>query len=94
VNTQVTEGACAFAWRNYLLLHTGVSENDDRRAALARYVTSVVEAGDDCDFDALQVAAVAYLKKLDQLLEEQDARLAADEVLARHFDKNTRAERS
>jgi hypothetical protein len=85
VNTQVAEGACAFAWRNYLLLHTGVSENDDRRAALARYVTSVVEAG-DCDFDVLQVAAVAYLKKLD-LCEEQDARLAANELLARHFGK-------
>ena len=92
MNTQVAEGACAFAWRNYLLLHTGVSENDDRRAALSRYVTSVVEAG-DCDFDVLQVAAVVYLKKLDELLEDQDARLAADELLARHFGKNTRAER-
>ncbi len=93
MNTQVAEGACAFAWRNYLLLHAGVSENDDRRAAMSRYVTSVVEAG-DYDFEVLQVAAVAYLKKLDELLEEQDARLAADEVLARRFGKNTRAERS
>ena len=66
--------------------------NDDRRAALSRYVTSD-EAG-DCDFDALQVAAVVYLKKLDELLEERDARLATDEFLARCFDKNTRAERS
>jgi len=93
VNTQVVEGACAFAWRNYLLLHTGVGENDDRRAALSRYVTSVDKA-DDCDFDTLQVAAVVYLKKLDELLEERDARLAADEVLARCFGKNSRAERS
>jgi hypothetical protein len=92
VNTQV-EGACAFAWRNYLLLHTGVSENDDRRAALSRYVTSVGEA-DDCDFDVLQVAGVVYLKKLDEMFEERDARLATDEVLARWFGKNTRPERS
>jgi hypothetical protein len=93
VNTQVVEGACAFAWRNYLLLHTGVSENDDRRAALSSYVTSVGEAG-DCGFDVLQVAAVVYLQKLDELLEERDARLAADEVLATRFGKNIRDERN
>ena|SRR5215469_5068611 len=91
VRTQVVEGACAVAWRNYLLLHTGVSENDDRRAALSRYVTSVGEA-DDCDFHCLQVAGVVYLKKLDEMLEEQDARLAADEFLASW--QYTRAERS
>ena len=93
MNTKAVEGACAFAWRNYLLLHTGVSENDDRRAALFRYVTAIDEAGDS-DFDVLQVAAVLYLKKLDESLEEQDARLAADEVLARCFGKSTRAERT
>lgn len=86
VSSQVVEGACAFAWRNYLLRHTGVSENDDRRAALYRYVTSICETR-DYDFDVLQVAAVEYLKKLDELLEEQDARLAADQVLAAR-DKN------
>ena len=69
MNAQVVEGACAFAWRNYLLLHAEVSENDDRRAALSSYVTSIGEAG-DCDYDVLQVAAVAYLKKLDELLQE------------------------
>lgn len=93
MTNQVAEGACALAWRNYLLLHASVSENDERRAAMSRYVTSVVEAG-DCDFDVLQIAAVAYLKKLDELLDEQDARLAADEVLARRLGKNTRAESS
>ena len=92
MNTQVVEGACAFAWRNYLLLQSGVSENDVRRAALSSYVSSVDEAV-DCDFDVLQVAAVMYLKKLDELLEERDAGLAADEALARYFGKNTRAER-
>ena len=28
------EGACAFAWRNYLLRHSSVSEDDNRRSAL------------------------------------------------------------
>ena len=28
MTSQATEGACAFAWRNYLLLHSGISEND------------------------------------------------------------------
>jgi len=76
VSSQVVEGACAFARRNYLLRHTGVSENDDRRAALHRHVSSICETR-GYDFDTLQVAAVEYLKKLDELLEEQDARLAA-----------------
>ena len=31
MTSQAIEGACAFAWRNYLLLHSGISENDDRR---------------------------------------------------------------
>ena len=36
------EGACAFAWRNYLLRHSSVSEDDNRRSALHRYVTIFV----------------------------------------------------
>ncbi len=79
--SQATEGACAFAWRNYLLLHSGVSENDSRRSALYRYVTNLCDTGED-DFDRLQIAAVAYLKKLDELHDDRCARLAADQVLA------------
>ena len=41
MTSKATEGACAFAWRNYLLLHSGVSENDTRRSALYRYVTNL-----------------------------------------------------
>ncbi len=37
MTSQATEGACAFAWRNYLLLHSGISENDSTRSALYRY---------------------------------------------------------
>jgi len=32
MTSQAIEGACAFAWRNYLLLHSGVSEDDNRRS--------------------------------------------------------------
>jgi hypothetical protein len=64
-----------------LLLHSGISENDSRRFALYRYVTNLRDAG-EYDFDLLQIAAVAYLKKLDELHDDQRARLAADQTLA------------
>ena len=78
--SQAIEGACAFAWRNYLLLHSGISENDSRRSALYRYVTNLRDTGED-DFGLLQVAAVTYLKKLDELHDDRGARLAADRAL-------------
>ncbi|MCK1543474.1 hypothetical protein IVA98_08760 [Bradyrhizobium sp. 160] len=81
MTSQTIEGACAFAWRNYLLFHSGISENDNRRSALYRYVANVRDTGRD-DFDLLQIAAVAYLKKLDELHDDRCARLAADQVLA------------
>ena len=77
-----------FAWRNYLLVRKGVNENDDRRTALDRYVNGLHDAGER-RFDILQVAAVIYLKKLDELGEDRQARLAADETLAGNF--NSRA---
>ncbi|MCK1755941.1 hypothetical protein IVA78_12170 [Bradyrhizobium sp. 137] len=81
MTSQTIEGACAFAWRNYLLFHSGISENGNRRSALYRYVANVRDSGQD-DFDLLQIAAVAYLKKLDELHDDRRARLAADQVLA------------
>ena len=81
MTSQAAEGACAFAWRNYLLLHKGVRENDDTRSALHRYVTNLRDAG-EYDFDLLQTAAVAYLRKLDELHDDRGARLAADQALA------------
>ena len=79
--TQAIDGACAFAWRNYLLIHNDISENDDRRSDLFRYVTNLRNFG-EYDFELLQVAAVAYLKKLDELQDDRRAQLAADQVLA------------
>jgi hypothetical protein len=86
MTSQATEGACAFAWRNYLLLHSGISENDNRRSALYRYVTDLRDTG-EYHFDLLQIAAVAYfLDKLDELHDDRGARLAADQVLAECLD--------
>ena len=81
MTSKAIEGACAFAWRNYLLLHSGISENDNRRSALYRYVTNLCDAGEH-DFDLLQIAAVAYLSGLDELHDDRAARLAADQALA------------
>ena len=81
MTSRAVEGACAFAWRNYLLIHSGVSENDSRRSDLHRYVADLADAG-EYDFDLLQTAAVAYLKKLDELHDERSARAAADRALA------------
>jgi hypothetical protein len=80
MTSQAIEGACAFAWRNHLLLHNSLSENDDRRSALYRYLVNLCDAG-DYDFDLLQIAAVTYLKKLDELHDDRGTRLAADQAL-------------
>jgi hypothetical protein len=37
------EGACAFAWRNYLLHHSGISENDRRRRAADQALAKCLE---------------------------------------------------
>ncbi len=88
MTSQATEGACAFAWRNYLLLHSGVSENDSRRSTLYRYVANLRGTA-EYDFDLLQIAAVAYLKKLDELHDEPGARLAADQALAKCLESRS-----
>jgi hypothetical protein len=75
MTSQAIEGACAFAWRNYLLLHTDIRENDNRRSALYRYIANLRDTG-EYDFDLLQIAAVAYLKKLENCMttEVRDSR--------------------
>jgi len=81
MTSQATEGACAFAWRNYLLRHSSINENDSRRSALHSYVNNLRDTG-EYDFDLLQIAAVVYLKKLDELHDDRGARIAADQALA------------
>lgn len=88
MGSHAREGACAFAWRNYLLVHSGISENDDRRSALHRYISNLRDTGED-NFDLLQIAAVAYLKKLDELHDDRCARLAADQILAERLEERS-----
>jgi hypothetical protein len=84
MNSQV-EGACAFAWRNYLLLHNDVSEDDNRRSDVHRCVTNLFNAsGGEYTFCLLQIAAVAYLKTLDESHDAQEARRAANQALAEY----------
>jgi hypothetical protein len=64
-----------------LLIHSDLSENDSRRSALYRYVTNLSDTG-EYGFDLLQMAAVVYLKKLDELHDARSASLAADQALA------------
>ncbi len=59
--------------------------NDNRRSALSRYVTNLRDTG-RYDFDLLQIAAVAYLKGLDELHDDRRARLAADQALAERLE--------
>ena len=84
----IIDGACAFAWRNYLLIHSGIGEDDSRRSALDRYVTDLRNDG-EYDFGLLQIAAVAYLKKLDELHDDRGARLAADQTLAECLESHS-----
>jgi hypothetical protein len=65
-----------------LLIHKGVNENDARRTALHCYLAGLCEH----DFGHLQLAAVVSLRKLDELGDDQDARLAPDEVLVRFLE--------
>ncbi len=81
MTSHAVESACAFAWRDYLLRHNGIGENDNRRSALHRYIANLRDAG-GYDFDRLQVAAITYLKKLDELHDDREARIAADQTLA------------
>ena len=79
---RAAEAACASAWRTYLLLHKDVNEDDDRLTTLRRYITNLYEDG-ECDPDALQKAGLLYLRKLDELGEERDERLARYRALQR-----------
>jgi hypothetical protein len=72
-----------------LLLHSGISGNDSRRSALYRYISNLRDAGED-GFGHLQIAAVAYLRKLDQMHDDRAARLAADRFWATVQDHTAR----
>jgi len=80
---RAAEAACTSAWRTYLLLHKEVNEDDDRLTTLRRYITNLCEDG-ECNPDTLQKAGLLYLRKLDELGEERDERLARYRALERN----------
>ncbi|MEH2550454.1 hypothetical protein V1283_007099 [Bradyrhizobium sp. AZCC 2262] len=60
----IVEIACARAWSVYLLINSGIAENDTRRDKLRRFIRSRWAAGDD-ETEFLAVEGLKYLKKLD-----------------------------
>jgi hypothetical protein len=57
--------AFARAWQVYLLINTGIDENDERRVTLDRFIRQRSEAG-VTDAELLVVEGLKYMKRLDQ----------------------------
>jgi len=60
----IVEIACARAWGVYLLINSGIDENDARRDKLRRFIRSRWQAGAN-ETELLAVEGLKYLKKLD-----------------------------
>jgi hypothetical protein len=60
----IAEAAFARAWGVYLLIHSGIDENDARRVGLQRFIRQRCEAG-ETDTELLAVEGLKYLKGLD-----------------------------
>lgn len=60
----IVEIACARAWGVYLLINSGIAENDALRDKLKRFIRMRWEAGDD-ETEFLAVEGLKYLKQLD-----------------------------
>ena len=60
----IVEIACARAWSVYLLINSGIGENDARRASLKRFLRQRWEAGNS-ETELLAIEGLKYLKKLD-----------------------------
>jgi hypothetical protein len=54
------------AWSVYRLINGDVSEHDERRTTLERFIRKNCEAGER-DPETLTVGGLTYLKKLDEL---------------------------
>jgi hypothetical protein len=65
----IAEVAFARAWSVYLLIHSGIDENDARRASLLRFIRQRCEAG-GTDTELLAVEGLKYLKTLEGLPED------------------------
>ena len=60
----LVEIACARAWSVYLLINSGIAENDALRDKLRHFIRSRWEAGDN-ETEFLAVEGLKYLKQLD-----------------------------
>lgn len=63
------EAALVRAWSVYLLIHSGINENDARRASLQRFIRRRCDAG-EVDTELLAVEGLKYLKSLEGLSED------------------------
>jgi hypothetical protein len=60
----IVEIACARAWDVYLLIHSGIAENDVRRERPRQFICERWKAGTD-ESELLAVEGLKYLKTLD-----------------------------
>jgi hypothetical protein len=60
----IVEIACARAWSVYLLINSGLAEDDALRHKLKHFIRMRWEAGDD-ETEFLVVEGLKYLKQLD-----------------------------
>ena len=60
----IVEIACTRAWSVYLLMNSGIGENDPRRQKLKVFIRKRWEAGDS-ETELLAVQGLKYLKTLD-----------------------------
>ena len=60
----IVETACARAWSVYLMINSGLDENDARCALLRRFIRNRWEAGNS-DAEFLAVEGLKYLKSLE-----------------------------
>ena len=65
----IEETAVTRAWSVYLLIHSGIDENDARRASLQRFIRQRCQAG-ETDTELLAVAGLKFLKGLEGFREE------------------------
>lgn len=65
----IVEAALERAWSVYLLIHSGIDENDARRASLQRFIRQRCDAG-ETDTELLAVEGLKFLKSLERLSED------------------------
>ena len=65
----IVEAAFARAWSVYLLIHSGIDENDARRAGLQRFIRQRCDAG-ETDTELLAVQGLKYLKSLEGVADD------------------------